>query len=152
MTTRPITGHAKRVTSTCFWLQILHGEQSWHQNLFTGQMDQSRASVWTSVLLLLRLFWGAWSVDWNLSHSLTRVFLSSAFKCEFPPADGEVVVKGLPENEQAVLPDRFLSFSCRAPGKYLNGSSLLICGKDGQWDNAFPTCEGGNWEQPWRRN
>lgn len=57
-----------------------------------------------------------------------------------------MVVKGLPENNRAILPDRFLKFSCEAPGKHLNGSSLLVCGKDGQWDKPFPTCEGGNGE------
>uniref|UniRef100_A0A3B5KET7 Sushi domain-containing protein n=1 Tax=Takifugu rubripes TaxID=31033 RepID=A0A3B5KET7_TAKRU len=62
-------------------------------------------------------------------------------KCNLPPEDGQVVVKGLPENNQAILPDRFLRFSCEVPGKYLNGSSLLVCGKDGQWDKPFPTCE-----------
>lgn len=58
-----------------------------------------------------------------------------------------MVVKGLPDNNQAILPDRFLTFSCDVPGKQLNGSSLLVCGKDGQWDKPFPTCEGGNQEQ-----
>lgn len=76
--------------------------------------------------------------------SLRSLLCFSAFKCDLPPADGEVVVKGMPENEQAVLPDRFLRFSCEAPGKYLNGSSMLICGKNGDWDHPFPTCEGGS--------
>ncbi|XP_044056186.1 complement factor H-like isoform X2 [Siniperca chuatsi] len=61
--------------------------------------------------------------------------------CDPPPADGGLIVKGLPENEESILPDRFLTFSCDGPGKYLNGSSVLICGKDGQWDNPFPSCE-----------
>ncbi|XP_034093345.1 complement factor H-like [Gymnodraco acuticeps] len=61
--------------------------------------------------------------------------------CELPPADGGFIVKGIPENDDSILPDRFLEFSCDGPWKYLNGSSRLICLKDGQWDNAFPTCE-----------
>ncbi|KAI9517663.1 hypothetical protein NQZ68_004885 [Dissostichus eleginoides] len=61
--------------------------------------------------------------------------------CELPPADGGLMVKGIPENDDPILPDRFLEFSCDGPWKYLNGSSMLICLKDGQWDNAFPTCE-----------
>lgn len=66
----------------------------------------------------------------------------SALRCDPPPADGGVTVEGLPENDGPILPDRFLTFSCDGPGKYLNGSSVLICGKDGQWDNPFPSCEG----------
>ncbi|KAI4828218.1 hypothetical protein KUCAC02_022323 [Chaenocephalus aceratus] len=61
--------------------------------------------------------------------------------CDLPPADGGFIVKGIPENDDPILPDRFLEFSCDGPWKYLNGSSMLICLKDGQWDNAFPTCE-----------
>lgn len=78
------------------------------------------------------------------SHPFAHSCVLLAFKCDLPPADGEVVVKGMPENEQAILPDRFLRFSCEAPGKYLNGSSMLICGKNGVWDHPFPTCEGGS--------
>lgn len=63
-------------------------------------------------------------------------------KCVPPPMDGQVVVEGLPQNDEPILPDRFIRLSCEGPGKYLNGSSLLICGKDGRWDNPFPTCEG----------
>ncbi|KAM9848810.1 complement factor H-like [Aulostomus maculatus] len=61
--------------------------------------------------------------------------------CDLPPADAGIIVKGLPDNDETVLPDRFLTFSCDDPGKHLNGSSTLICGKDGQWDHPFPTCE-----------
>uniref|UniRef100_A0A8C3A2I9 Sushi domain-containing protein n=1 Tax=Cyclopterus lumpus TaxID=8103 RepID=A0A8C3A2I9_CYCLU len=61
--------------------------------------------------------------------------------CELPPVDEQIIVKGLPENDDSILPDRFLEFSCVDHGKYLNGSALLICGKDGQWDNPFPSCE-----------
>ncbi|KAJ4943358.1 hypothetical protein JOQ06_005861 [Pogonophryne albipinna] len=64
-----------------------------------------------------------------------------ALSCELPPAGGGFIVKGIPENDDPILPDRFLEFSCDGPGKYLHGSSMLICLKDGQWDNAFPTCE-----------
>ncbi|XP_072770810.1 complement factor H-like isoform X2 [Nerophis lumbriciformis] len=62
--------------------------------------------------------------------------------CVAPPKHEGIVVKGLPDNDEGILPDRFLTFSCDNPGKQLNGSSLLICGKDGLWDKPFPTCEG----------
>ncbi|XP_061739791.1 complement factor H-like isoform X1 [Nerophis ophidion] len=61
--------------------------------------------------------------------------------CEAPPKHEEIVVKGLPDNDEGILPDRFLTFSCNNPGKQLNGSPLLVCGKDGLWDKPFPTCE-----------
>ncbi|KAL3047057.1 hypothetical protein OYC64_021313 [Pagothenia borchgrevinki] len=61
--------------------------------------------------------------------------------CELPPANEGLMVKGIPENDDLILPDRFLEFRCDGPWKNLNGSSMLICLKDGQWDNAFPTCE-----------
>uniref|UniRef100_A0A3Q4ACK5 Sushi domain-containing protein n=1 Tax=Mola mola TaxID=94237 RepID=A0A3Q4ACK5_MOLML len=61
--------------------------------------------------------------------------------CDPPPAEKWVIVRGLPDNDNPILPDSFLRFSCQGPGKFLNGSSVLICGKDGQWDNPFPTCE-----------
>ena len=61
--------------------------------------------------------------------------------CEPPPADGDVTVQDLPENEGPILPDRFLRFSCEGPGKKLHGSPVLICGKDGKWDNPFPSCK-----------
>ncbi|XP_062280740.1 complement factor H-like isoform X3 [Scomber scombrus] len=64
-----------------------------------------------------------------------------ALSCAPPPADEWITMKGLPDNEDHILPDRFLTFSCDAPGKYLNGSSKLICGTDGQWDKPLPTCE-----------
>nr|XP_057929822.1 complement factor H-like [Doryrhamphus excisus] len=61
--------------------------------------------------------------------------------CDPPPTHGGITVKGLPDNADGILPDRFLTFSCDIPGKQLHGSSLLICGKDGLWDKPFPTCE-----------
>ncbi|XP_031725514.1 complement factor H-like [Anarrhichthys ocellatus] len=70
-----------------------------------------------------------------------HVPICDPLSCELPPVDEGVTVKGLPENEGSILPDRFLTFSCDGPGKFLNGSSVLICGKDGQWDNPFPSCE-----------
>ncbi|KAM9848809.1 complement factor H-like [Aulostomus maculatus] len=70
-----------------------------------------------------------------------RVPICEPLSCDLPPADAGIIVKGLPDNDETVLPDRFLTFSCDDPGKHLNGSSTLICGKDGQWDHPFPTCE-----------
>ncbi|CAK6964441.1 complement factor H-like isoform X1 [Scomber scombrus] len=70
-----------------------------------------------------------------------HVPICDPLSCAPPPADEWITMKGLPDNEDPILPDRFLTFSCDAPGKYLNGSSKLICGTDGQWDKPFPTCE-----------
>uniref|UniRef100_A0A3B4VEZ1 Sushi domain-containing protein n=1 Tax=Seriola dumerili TaxID=41447 RepID=A0A3B4VEZ1_SERDU len=67
---------------------------------------------------------------------------SSASSCDRPPTDGGVTVNGLPQNDDPILPDHVLMFSCDGPGKYLNGSSVLTCGQDGQWDNPFPSCIG----------
>ncbi|KAM7409271.1 hypothetical protein PAMA_000968 [Pampus argenteus] len=64
-----------------------------------------------------------------------------AFSCDRPPSDGSMTVRGLPDNDDHILPDRLLTFSCDSRGQYLNGSSRLICGKDGKWDNPFPSCE-----------
>ncbi|TMS20723.1 Complement factor H, partial [Larimichthys crocea] len=61
--------------------------------------------------------------------------------CDPPPADEWLTVSGVPENGEAILPDRFLTFSCNRPGKYLNGSSMVICGRDGNWNTPFPSCE-----------
>ncbi|XP_039984434.1 complement factor H-related protein 1-like [Xiphias gladius] len=66
--------------------------------------------------------------------------LYSATNCDLPPADAGVTVRGLPEHANPILPDHVLRFSCDGPGKYLNGSSVLTCGHDGQWDNPFPSC------------
>uniref|UniRef100_A0A672YTX0 Complement factor H like 4 n=1 Tax=Sphaeramia orbicularis TaxID=375764 RepID=A0A672YTX0_9TELE len=68
--------------------------------------------------------------------------------CDPPPTDVNVTVHGLPENEGAILPDRFLTFSCNHPGMRLNGSSRLICGTDGKWDHDFPSCEDVTCELP----
>uniref|UniRef100_UPI003AAC02A7 beta-2-glycoprotein 1-like n=1 Tax=Centroberyx gerrardi TaxID=166262 RepID=UPI003AAC02A7 len=65
----------------------------------------------------------------------------ATLSCAPPPADGGVTVKGLPDNDGPILADRFLTFSCDGPGKYLNGSSELICGTNGEWSSPFPSCE-----------
>ncbi|XP_070688395.1 complement factor H-like [Pempheris klunzingeri] len=70
-----------------------------------------------------------------------HVPICDPWSCEPPPVDGSITVKGIPGNDEPILPDRFLRFSCDDPGKYLNGSSMLVCGKDGQWDNPVPSCE-----------
>lgn len=77
-----------------------------------------------------------------LAFFFTECCVSSALSCDPPPAEKWVIVRGLPDNDNPILPDSFLRFSCQGPGKFLNGSSVLICGKDGQWDNPFPICEG----------
>lgn len=56
--------------------------------------------------------------------------------------DDQFVVSGLPDSNNPILPDRFLQFSCKGPRMVLIGSPMVICGKDGQWDRPFPTCEG----------
>ncbi|XP_031138152.1 complement factor H-like isoform X1 [Sander lucioperca] len=70
-----------------------------------------------------------------------RVPICDRLSCDPPSADGGLTVKGLPDNDDPILPDRLLIFSCEGPGKYLNGSRVLRCGQDGQWDHPFPTCE-----------
>ncbi|XP_058494551.1 complement factor H like 4 [Solea solea] len=70
-----------------------------------------------------------------------HVPICEALSCRPPHAGKEITVTGLPDNDEPILPDRFLTFSCDSPGKYLNGSSVLVCGKDGNWSNPFPTCE-----------
>uniref|UniRef100_A0A8D3B9K5 Sushi domain-containing protein n=1 Tax=Scophthalmus maximus TaxID=52904 RepID=A0A8D3B9K5_SCOMX len=70
-----------------------------------------------------------------------HVPICDPLSCDPPPDDAEITVQGLPQNDDPVLPDRFLTFSCDGPGKQLNGSSRLICGNDGQWDKPFPSCE-----------
>ncbi|XP_068599700.1 complement factor H-like [Brachionichthys hirsutus] len=76
-----------------------------------------------------------------LDNWTNHVPICEPLSCNPPPSDGQVTIKGLPEDDNPVLPDRFITFSCDDPGKYLNGSSVVICGRDGQWGNAFPTCE-----------
>ncbi|KAM7409272.1 hypothetical protein PAMA_000968 [Pampus argenteus] len=71
----------------------------------------------------------------------TGIQSCGAFSCDRPPSDGSMTVRGLPDNDDHILPDRLLTFSCDSRGQYLNGSSRLICGKDGKWDNPFPSCE-----------
>ncbi|XP_071388058.1 complement factor H-like [Centroberyx affinis] len=61
--------------------------------------------------------------------------------CPPPPADGGITVRGLPDNDGPILADRFLRFSCDGPGEFLNGSSELICGTNGEWSSSFPSCE-----------
>ncbi|XP_055364603.1 complement factor H-like [Betta splendens] len=65
---------------------------------------------------------------------------SPASRCERPPEDRGVRVTGLPGNNQLMFPDHILTFSCD-DGKQLTDSSVLICGKDGQWSSSFPTCK-----------
>ncbi|KAI3368491.1 hypothetical protein L3Q82_025501 [Scortum barcoo] len=66
---------------------------------------------------------------------------SSGSNCDPPPANGEITVNGLPENDDPILPDHIITFSCDSPGKHLSGSSVLKCGDDGRWNNTFPSCE-----------
>ncbi|XP_054459534.1 E-selectin-like [Anoplopoma fimbria] len=61
--------------------------------------------------------------------------------CAPPPADEGITVIGLPNYDDPILSGHVITFTCDGPLKYLNGSSVLICGKDGQWDNPFPSCE-----------
>ncbi|KAK2835148.1 hypothetical protein Q5P01_015632 [Channa striata] len=82
---------------------------------------------------------------WLAVHNETCYFQASG--CERPPADGDLTIKGLPEDQAPILPDRFIEISC-PPGKKVNGSSVLICGKDGQWNNPIPTCEVVTCEPP----
>uniref|UniRef100_A0A3Q3L897 Complement factor H-like n=1 Tax=Labrus bergylta TaxID=56723 RepID=A0A3Q3L897_9LABR len=76
-----------------------------------------------------------------LDRWTNHVPICGPVSCEHPPADGRITVKGFYENQELILPDRFLTFSCDDPRTYLNGSSVLICGHEGEWDHPFPTCE-----------
>ncbi|KAA8589411.1 hypothetical protein FQN60_012776 [Etheostoma spectabile] len=77
----------------------------------------------------------------TLDKWTNHVPICEPLSCDPPPAVGGVIVKGLPDNDDPILPDRLLKFSCEGPGKYVNGSSVLRCGQDGQWNHPFPTCE-----------
>nr|XP_049575296.1 complement factor H-like isoform X3 [Syngnathus scovelli] len=70
-----------------------------------------------------------------------HVPICEPLRCEQPPAQRGITINGLPDNEEGVLPDRYLTFSCDLPGKQLSGSPLVICGRDGVWDKPFPSCE-----------
>ncbi|KAK2835147.1 hypothetical protein Q5P01_015631 [Channa striata] len=81
----------------------------------------------------------------SLTKWTNHVPVCEPLTCDPPPED--VIVKGLPEDQAPILPDRFIEISC-PPGKKVNGSSVLICGKDGQWNNPIPTCEVVTCEPP----
>ncbi|KAF6724329.1 Complement factor H [Oryzias melastigma] len=67
---------------------------------------------------------------------------STTIRCEQPPSHGGLRIKGLPRNNGPIPPDHVLTFSCDSPDKVLIGSSVLICGREGQWNNPIPTCTG----------
>ncbi|XP_028442496.1 complement factor H-related protein 1 isoform X3 [Perca flavescens] len=77
----------------------------------------------------------------GLDKWTNHVPICDRLSCDPPPADEGVTVIGLPDNDNPILPDHLLKFSCEGPGKELNGSSVLRCGQDGQWDHPFPTCK-----------
>lgn len=84
--------------------------------------------------------------DHLVCSSVTQLFvLGPASHCERPAEDRGVRVTGLPGNNQRMFPDHILTFSCDA-GKHLTGSSVLICGTDGQWNSQFPSCQGKDCE------
>ncbi|XP_075342084.1 complement factor H-related protein 2-like [Odontesthes bonariensis] len=60
--------------------------------------------------------------------------------CDRPPAVGGLIIEGFPDNNSPIPPNHVLIFSCDDPGKHLDGSSVGICGKDGQWSNPVPSC------------
>ncbi|KAM9823915.1 complement factor H-like [Neosynchiropus ocellatus] len=64
-----------------------------------------------------------------------------ATTCPLPTRDESMAVINLPEAEGSVAPGHWLRFSCKHPGKVLNGSADLTCKLNGRWDNEFPTCE-----------
>lgn len=106
---------------------------------------------------LCQFWWNSCSVNKNLDsihryvssinvYIKTSAFIliySSALSCDLPPVDDdELVVSGLPDGDNPILPDRFVKFSCKGPRKVLKGRPMVICGRDGRWDGPFPTCEG----------
>ncbi|KAL6108355.1 cfh [Pungitius sinensis] len=76
-----------------------------------------------------------------LDRWTNHVPICDRLSCEPPTLGQGVRVQGLPENDGAIIPGRFLTFSCDNPGQNLNGSSRLVCGEDGQWNQLFPSCE-----------
>ncbi|KAM9761624.1 complement factor H-related protein 1-like isoform 2-T2 [Menidia menidia] len=78
------------------------------------------------------------SLGWQVVQQGNCFFPASS--CSNPPASEGLTIKGFPENESPIPPHHILTFSCDDPGKHLDGSSVLICGKDGQWNNPVPSC------------
>ncbi|XP_078802254.1 complement factor H-related protein 1-like isoform X2 [Oryzias latipes] len=66
---------------------------------------------------------------------------SSTASCEHPSAHGGLRINGLPEDNSPIPPGHVLLFGCDDPDKRLNGSSVLICDRDGQWNKPVPSCE-----------
>ncbi|XP_067369007.1 complement factor H-like isoform X2 [Channa argus] len=81
----------------------------------------------------------------SLNKWTNHVPVCEPLSCDPPPE--ELIIKDLQEDRGPVLPDRFIEISC-PPGKRLNGSSVLTCGKNGQWNYPFPTCEVVTCEPP----
>ncbi|CAJ1061169.1 complement factor H-like isoform X1 [Xyrichtys novacula] len=71
----------------------------------------------------------------------SHVPICEPISCEAPPANERMTIHHLSDDDGPIVANRFITFSCDQPGTYLNGSARLICGSDGQWDHAFPTCE-----------
>uniref|UniRef100_A0A3P9H315 Sushi domain-containing protein n=1 Tax=Oryzias latipes TaxID=8090 RepID=A0A3P9H315_ORYLA len=73
---------------------------------------------------------------------------SSTASCEHPSAQGGLRINGLPENNSPIPPGHVLIFGCDDPDKRLNGSSVLICDRDGQWNKPVPSCEDASCKAP----
>uniref|UniRef100_A0A3P9H2R8 Sushi domain-containing protein n=1 Tax=Oryzias latipes TaxID=8090 RepID=A0A3P9H2R8_ORYLA len=67
---------------------------------------------------------------------------STTIRCVRPPAHGGLKIKGLPDYNSPIPPDHVLTFSCDSPDKVLIGSSVLICGREGEWNDPIPSCTG----------
>uniref|UniRef100_A0A3P9H3Q1 Sushi domain-containing protein n=1 Tax=Oryzias latipes TaxID=8090 RepID=A0A3P9H3Q1_ORYLA len=65
---------------------------------------------------------------------------STTIRCVRPPAHGGLKIKGLPDYNSPIPPDHVLTFSCDSPDKVLIGSSVLICGREGEWNDPIPSC------------
>ncbi|XP_071342393.1 complement factor H isoform X12 [Trachinotus anak] len=70
-----------------------------------------------------------------------HVPICDSSSCDHPPTNENITVDGLPENDDPILPDQTLRFSCDLPGKTLNGNPVLRCGTDGKWNYPFPSCD-----------
>uniref|UniRef100_A0A3P9K5X6 Sushi domain-containing protein n=1 Tax=Oryzias latipes TaxID=8090 RepID=A0A3P9K5X6_ORYLA len=67
---------------------------------------------------------------------------STTIRCVRPPVHGGLTIKGLPDYNSPIPPDHVLTFSCDSPDKVLIGSSVLICGREGEWNDPIPSCTG----------
>lgn len=124
--------HVFQCNATLIVLHIKNNPKSQPKRYPLRQTANHEIDAYPWMEHILSALWVSW----------LTCFVFVAMRCDPPPAQGGITITGLPENEEGILPDHFLKFSCDLPGKQLSGSSLLVCGQDGVWDQPFPSCEG----------